>query len=456
MGAVVMRSIRILFLVLIGVFFFFGSVLATWYTDWLWFLDLGYPGVFWTPFLSRAGLAATVAAIVFVILYLNARPFFSRQSTPKILLRGDGQPVRLWSNRAVRQAVWIGAATLAVLAGLGNSRRWLIFQQFVHAQPSGVRDPIFGVDVSFYMLQFPFYRFLESLLWSWLLFAMALVIVAYAVDGALQTTQGRWIVPPAVRAHLSLLAGLLFLVRAAGFRLDAYELMISQRGLYFGPTYTDLHARLPALNVLSVLALIGAVLLLANVRLKTLRFGAGVVVAMVAAWFLGAGMIPGLVQQIVVGPNELTREMPYLRQHIQSTRRAFLLDRAVDRTFPAAETLPPAAIPRNAATLRNVRLWDYRPLLDAYRQLQGLRAYYMINDVDVDRYVVGSEQRQIMLAAREMDVNRLPAQARNWVNDHQIYTHGYGAVASPVNRISEGGMPEFWLSDLPPAHRVPE
>jgi uncharacterized membrane protein (UPF0182 family) len=452
-----MRAVRILFLVFLAVFFVFGPLLATWYTDWLWFLDLGYPAVFWTPFLSRAGLAACVGAAVFLILYLNARPFLrDNRAQPIVILRGDGQPVRMWSAATIRRTVWIGAATLAALSGLANSRRWLVFQQFLHAQPSGVRDPIFGADVTFYMLQFPFYRFLESFLWSWLLFATALVAAAYVVDGALRAFQGRWIVPPAVRAHLSLLGGLLFLVRAAGFRLDAYELMISQRGLYFGPTYADLHARLPALNVLSMLSLTGALLLFANVRLKTLRFAVGVVAFMAIAWLLGAGVFPAAVQQLVVAPNELTRETPYLQRHIQSTRRAFQLDRAVERAFPVAETLPAAALARNAPTLRNVRLWDYRPLLDAYRQLQGLRAYYMIQDVDVDRYTVGGEQRQVMIAAREMDVRRLPPQARNWVNEHQIYTHGYGAVASPVNRIREGGMPELWLRDLPPVATVPE
>lgn len=447
----------VLLLALVGLLVVWPT-LALWYTDWLWFLELGYPSVFWVPTLSRAGLALFVAAVVFVILYANVRPVLRAHPRARVIqMRAEGDGFRPLGRRRRLPLVAAGVcAAVAVLAGVANTGQWVAFQQFLHAAPTGTTDPVFGLDVSFYLFRLPFWRFLQHLLWGWLLFALAAVVVGYAMDTAALAMRGVWSIAPSVRAHLSALGGMLLLVRAVGFRLDAYELLTSQRGLIFGPTYADMHARLPALNALAVLAALCAVLLFANVWLRTLRLAAGVVMLMGAAWIVGLGIVPAAVQQLVVAPNELSREMPYIQHHIDATRRAFGLDRAREQTFAVTERLGREALDRNRTTLDNIRLWDYRPLLETYRQLQGLRAYYVFADVDIDRYRIGARQQQVMLAAREMDVLRLPAPARTWVNEHLVFTHGYGAVVSPVNRVSEEGLPDLWVRDIPPRSDVAE
>ncbi|MDR7415292.1 MAG: UPF0182 family protein [Armatimonadota bacterium] len=443
-------------LLLLGVVLW--PALAYWYTEWLWFLELGYPRVFWIPFLSRLLVGGFVFAFVFALLSLNARPFLRRWTRPEILeLYRDGGRFRPrapspWPRRALLGT----CAGIAFLAALANTGQWLALQQFLHAQPAGARDPIFGLDLSTYLLRLPFWRFLVDLTWGWLLFTLVGVTAGYLLDTATLAIRGVWALPPGARAHLSVLLALLFLVRAVGFRLDALELLTSQRGLFFGMTYADLHARLPALNALFYLSLVASGLLFANAWLRTVRFAAGVVAVQILAWFVGVGLLPGLVQQLVVAPSELTRETPYLAHHIRATRAAFGLEGVRTQVFPAAGQLPPEALGRNRDTLENVRLWDYRPLLETYRQLQALRAYYTFHDVDIDRYRIGGRARQLMLAARELDLSRLPPQARTWVNEHLVYTHGYGAVASPVNRASAEGLPEFWIRDLPPQAQFEE
>lgn len=447
---------RVVLLALLAVLLVVWPTAARWYTDWLWFVELGYPRVFWVPVLSRAGLFAFVAAVVWAVLYFNLRAAVRALPPPaRIELRLDG--TRYIPQPGLRRWLGVGCGAVAVLAGLVSTGQWVAFQQFVHALPAGQRDPVFGLDVSFYLFRLPFWRFLQHLLWGWLLVAGGASLLVYlAAATARPSLRGLLALPPQARAHLSLLAGLLLLVRAAGFQLDAYELLTSQGGLVFGMTYADQYARLPALRLLAGLAVVGAALLLLNVRLQTLRFAAGVLAGMVLAWFVGVGLVPSLVQQLVVAPAELTREAPFLRTHVEATLRAYGLDRARTVPFAPRDSLDPAALQAHRDTLDNVRLWDYRPLLETFRQLQSLRAYYTFADVDIDRYTVRGRQQQLMLAVRELDTTRLPPQARTWVNEHLVYTHGYGVVAVPVHRVLEEGLPELWLRDIPPRWEFPE
>jgi len=441
---------RVVLLVLLAAALVVWPTVARWYTDWLWFVELGYPRVFWVPALSQAGLFAFVAAVVWAILYVNLR-VASRALPPpvRIELRLDG--TRYIPRPGLRRWLGLGCAAVAAVAGLASTGQWVAFQQFLHALPAGERDPVFGLDVSFYLFRMPFARFLQHLAWGWLLVAAVVSLFVYlGAASARPSLRGLWALPPGARAHLSLLAGLLLLVRAAGFRLDAYELLTSQRGLVFGITYADAHARLPALNLLSVLAVVCAALLFSNLWLRTLRFAAGVLGVMVGAWLVGVGVVPAVVQQLVVAPAELTREAPFLRRHIEATLRAYDLHRVRTVPFDPQDTLDPAALEAQRDTLENIRLWDYRPLLETYRQLQSLRAYYTFSDVDIDRYWVRGRQQQLMLAVRELDPTRLPPQARTWVNQHLVYTHGYGVVAAPVHRVSAEGLPELWVRDIPP------
>ena len=447
--------VRIWLIVLFVVLFILAPTLARWYTDWLWFGEVGYRRVFWVPLLSRIGVTVVVGGAVFLLLVLNLRPVLRRPELPDVidLEFSDRRGRRAYRRTVSRSASWwlvlVLLATISFLAGLAASVRWPMFQQFVHARPFGVTDPLFGKDVGFFVFKLPVYQFIESWLFTWLVLVFLAVTAVYYFSYAGLMLRGVWSVPERVRAHLSLLAALILLVRGWGFWLDTFGLEYSQRGAIFGATYADVHAVLPVLRLLTGLFVICAVLLLANVRLRTLRLAFGTVLVIAVAWAVGLGVYPRLVQQLRVGPNELTLETPYIRHGIASTLRAFGLDKVAETEFQP-EAVTPAVVARNRATLENVRLWDYRPLLSAYRQLQALRQYYIFGDVDIDRYRIGGVQRQVMLAARELESGRLTPQARTWVNEHLAFTHGYGLVMSPVNRFSEEGMPEFLIKDIPP------
>ncbi len=216
----------------------------------------------------------------------------------------------------------------------------------------------------------------------------------------------------------------------------------------FGATYTDIYASLPVLGALAVFAVLCAVGCLAQIARAGLRLVAGGLIALALVWVVGLGVYPALLQRFRVTPNELAAERPFIGHNIRMTRQAYGLDRIVEREFPADEALDARALERNAATIKNIRLWDYRPLLRTFAQLQEIRTYYKFVDVDNDRYIVNGEYRQLMLSPRELSYQHL--QSRIWINEHLTFTHGYGAVVGPVNRITAEGLPEFLVKDIPP------
>jgi len=250
------------------------------------------------------------------------------------------------------------------------------------------------------------------------------------------------------RSHLLLLGALLLALKAIGFWLDRFDLVYSPRGVVFGASYTDIHASLPVLGALAVLAGLCAVAALAQIARPGLRLVAGGLVMLVAVWILGLAVYPALLQRIRVTPNELAAERPFIVHNIRMTRQAYGLDRIEERLFPADESLDARALERNETTIKNIRLWDHRPLLRTFAQLQEIRTYYKFVDVDNDRYLVDGEYRQLMLSARELSYGHL--QSRIWINEHLTFTHGYGAVVGPVNRITPEGLPEFFVKDIPP------
>ncbi len=450
--------IRLWLAILLIILFILAPTLARWYTDWLWFGEVGYLRIFWIPLISRVGVTAVAGGTLFLLLWFNLRPILARLHTLNVIeLVADRRSRRTYrpmiSARQAQGLALVILAGVAFLAGLAASSQWTVFQQFIHGQRFGANDPIFNRDIGFFVFQLPAYRFVESWLFGWLVVTFLVVTAGYYITFGALMARGIWAVPEQVRGHLSLLAGLLVAVRGWGFWLDAFELEYSPRGAIFGATYADLHAVLPVLRLLLVLFAICALLLFANVRLRAMRLALGTLVVIGIAWGVGLGVYPHLVQGFQVAPAELTFESPYLRNGITGTLAAFGLDKVREEEFATAP-MTPEILTRNRITLENVRLWDYRPLLSVYRQVQGLRLYYSFADVDIDRYQIGGVQRQVMLAARELELTRLSAEARTWVNEHLIYTHGYGIVMNPVNRISDEGMPEFFIKDIPPVISV--
>src|SRR3989449_572324 len=250
------------------------------------------------------------------------------------------------------------------------------------------------------------------------------------------------------RTHLLVLGALALVLKAIGFWLDRFELVFSPRGIVFGAAYTDIYASLPVLGALAVFAALCAVACLAQIARSGLRLVAGGLIALALVWVVGLGVSPALLQRFRVTPNELAAERPFIGHNIRMTRQAYGLDRIVEREFPADEALDARALDQNAATIKNIRLWDYRPLLRTFAQLQEIRTYYKFVDVDNDRYIVNGEYRQLMLSPRELSYQHL--QSRIWINEHLTFTHGYGAVVGPVNRITAEGLPEFLVKDIPP------
>lgn len=449
---------RLVLIVLFVLLFILAPTLARWYTDWLWFGELGYRRVFWIPLLSRIGVTVVTGGVLFALLYVNLRlllgPGPGRDTIDMEELRGRGgrRSFQLPRGGLSATMVW-GLGAVAFISGLAASSQWPMFQQFVHARPFGAADPIFNRDIGFFVFRLPVYQYVESWLFGWLVLIFIVSAAVYSLRYSSLLFRGSWALPDRVRIHLSVLAGVILLVRGWGFWLDGFGIEYSPTGAIYGATYADVHAVLPALRLLTVLFAISGVLMFVNVRRRTLGLVIGTLIVIAAAWGLGLGVYPRFIQQVRVSPNELTVETPYLRNGIAATLRAFGLDRVSEQSFET-EPLTAAVVARNQATIEDLRLWDYRPLLSAYRQLQILRPYYTFLDVDIDRYRIAGRQRQVMLSAREMETSRLATQARTWVNEHLVFTHGYGIVMSPVNRVSEEGMPEFYLKDIPPTSPV--
>lgn len=443
--------IRLWLALLLLVLVVFAPLFSRWYTDWLWFGEVGYLGIFWIPFIGRLTVAVFAGGILFVLFWLNLRPILRRLDLGSIIVldprRRPSRPLlSAWQTRWVVLGV---AAGVAGLAGLVASSEWLLFQQFLHGHAFGTTDPLYGRDVGFFVFQLPLYRAVVSWLISWFVVLLLLVGAAYYLNYGALMVRGIWTVPEQVRRHLSLLGAILLALQAWSFWLEAYELEYSTRGAIFGATYADVHAALPVLRVLLVFFGLSAVLLLMSVRVRVMRLAVGVLGLSILVWAVGLGIYPRLVQSFQVAPAELTVEAPFLRNGITATLAAFGLENVREEQF-AAGTLTPEILSRNGITIENIRLWDYRPLLSVYRQLQGLRLYYSFADVDIDRYDIGGVQRQVMLAPRELELSQLSPETRSWVNDHLIYTHGFGLVMNPVNRVSEEGMPEFFIKDIPP------
>jgi uncharacterized membrane protein (UPF0182 family) len=420
------------------------------YTDWLWFQEVGFTQVFTTILSIRGALFTAVALAVLVFLYANLT-FAVRTAAPDVLWELEDQlglPGRVVIEPIIRRFLPVVVTLISLGSGLRASAHWEIALAYVNAEAFGTADPLFGRDLGFFIFIVPFWR----LLYGWALALVGatlfLTFVLYVLQRSLVlTTRGPRLAAGA-RSHLLVLAALFLVIRALGFWLDRFELVYSPRGIVFGATYTDIYASLPILGVLAVLAVLCAATCIVQIGRPRIRPVIASLVVLGVVWVGGLGIYPALLQRFRVTPNELEAERPFITHNIRMTRQAYGLDRIVEQEFPARDNLDAPAIERNATTIRNIRLWDYRPLLRTYGQLQEIRTYYKFVDVDNDRYTIKGEYRQLMLSPRELSYPHL--QSRIWINEHLTFTHGYGVVVGPVNRVSAEGLPEFFVKDIPP------
>ena len=422
------------------------------YTDWLWFQEVGFVDVFTTVLTLRGWLVIGLGFAVWVFLFANLWVAV-RVAPPDVLWELEDQlglPGRAIIEPLVRRLLVPVTVLIAFVTGTRGSGAWDTVIEFRNATPFGRVDPLFGRDLGFYFFELPFWRLLYG--WAIALAVGALVLTAavYVLQRSMVLTARGPRLAAAARTHLLGLGALILALRAAGFWLDRFDLLYSSRGAVFGASYTDVNAALPVLNVLAVLALLCAAACLVQMSRPGWLFPVAGLVVLIVVWVGGLGLYPSLLQKFSVKPNELRAERPYIQHNIRMTRHAFGLDRVQEKDFPAEDNLNAAALDRNVLTIKNIRLWDHRPLLITYGQLQEIRTYYKFLDVDNDRYTLNGEYRQVMLSPRELSYRHLPGQEQNWINEHLTYTHGYGLVVGPVNRISKEGLPEFFVKDIPP------
>jgi uncharacterized membrane protein (UPF0182 family) len=420
------------------------------YTDWLWFHEVGYVAVFLKILSLRGALFTAVAVSVLVFLYANLT-FAARTARPDVLWELEDQlglPGRVIIEPLIRRFLPVVLLLISFASGLRATARWETVLAYLNAVPFGTNDPLFGRDLAFFVFDLPFFRLLLGWGTTLVVATLVLTLVIYVLQRSLVLTSRGPRMAAGARSHLLVLGAVLLTLAGVGFWLDRYELLYSARGIVFGASYTDVNASLPVLGALAVLSCLCAVACLVQLGLGGLRLVAGGLLVLAVVWVGGLGIYPALLQRFSVTPNELNAERPYLIHNIRMTRQAYGLDRIEEREFPADERLDARAIDRNAPTIKNIRLWDYRPLLRTFGQLQEIRTYYKFQDVDNDRYQVKGEYRQLMLSPRELSYAHL--QSRIWINEHLTFTHGYGAVVGPVNRVTAEGLPEFLVQDIPP------
>jgi uncharacterized protein len=425
--------------------------LAGIYTDYLWFDSLGQGGT-WSGLLGAKIVPALVFTVLFFVILLTNLLVADRLA-PKMRAMGPSTPedemvMRYQQATAPYQGrLRVGVAIFfALIAGVGVGSQWQEWVKFTHPQDFGIKDPQFHKDIGFYIFKLPFLQFIIDWLFAGLVIVLLVTALVHWLNGGIRFQSSTQRVTPQVKAHLSVILAVMALVKTADYFYGRYALTLSDRGAVTGATYTDVKAQLPALEFLVAVSIIGAVLFLWNIR----RRGWVLPIIAVGLWAfvsLVVGTIyPAAIQNFKVDPNEFASEKPYIRRNIRATRQAFDLARVNVQNFKST-ALQPEAVQANLTTINNARIWDPTVIDAAYKSLEGFQTYYAINDVDIDRYTVDGQTGPVVIAARDLNSNELPQQS--WVNEHIIYTHGYGAVASPANTADSGGNPNFLLSNIP-------
>jgi uncharacterized protein len=424
--------------------------------DWAWFSSVGYVGVFWTAFATKAALFTAIFTASALLLWMNGR-----------LALGLAQPLQLRLTAAFGQGFatsrgsaslllpWrllipAGALVVALLVALAEMGKWDLILRFVYQVPYGQNDPLFDKDIGFYLFSLPAYVALKNWMMSILILSSAMAGAVYVLHGDINLNNRLWRLSPAAIAHGSALLGAYFALKAWSYVLDRYLLLYNDNSIVVGAGYTDVNIELPILWLLICLAAAASVVIWTNVWLRTYRPVIAAVALMFGSSFLFGELLPGIFQRFFVKPSELQLEAPYIQRNIAFTREAYNLRQVTVKPFPAEQGLTFQSLQDNRGTIDNIRLWDWQPLMDTYAQLQEIRTYYRFLDVDIDRYQINGSYRQVMLAARELAPSLLSANAQTWVNLHLLFTHGNGVVMSPVTEKSTEGLPNFYLKDIPP------
>ena len=451
---VVLQRVRKGCIIAVGLLFAFLILwwLRTVYTDLLWYGELGYRDVFTKILVMKlwlfiGGTLVTAAALI-VNFYYTFR--FSRG--PSTLPVTD-ETMRLLRALLVA-AVVITVLTAAPVFGSAAAGRWEVFLLFLNKVSFGVPDAEFGQDLSFFIVTLRMLNFIQSWIMGILITSVVMSLLLYAGIYGLRGLN--FFLAPQMLKHIGILGGLLMVSIAAGHVLAIYELVVSPGGLVAGAGYTDIHARIPVLWLMTSIAALGAGAFFVSNYFGGLRLMVGSFSLWIIMALLANLAFPALFQRFQVDPNEFEREQVYIERNIESTRVAYQLDQVEEVALPAVGDIDANVVANNLPVIENIRLWDVEPLQDAYNQLQFMELYYNFLNMDSDRYVLDGRLRQVLLAARELDPDNLPADARNWVNRRLQYTHGYGVAMSPATGFTpEEGRPEFFIQDIPIRGEIP-
>jgi len=463
---------RFVYVVIIAVFILFSSIVG-FVTDWWWFSEVGHTQIFITSLVAKIALFSSAGIFAAIFLLANfSLAIRSKNSWTAILPAAlTGQQVVNVDSRIVKKLAVVLSVVTAIFFGLATAANWQEVLRFISGAPFSVADPIFGKDTGFYLFTLPIFQMGLGLIKFLVLLSLVGSAIIYFLRGSLHFSglpteaslaeSGREGLPSlkrlqidrAARIHLGILLAIFFSTIVAGVYLSRFALLTSQSGLVFGATYTDVTVRIFVLwisTTAAALAAVSAAFWAWKGRLSPL---VGAVSLYIVVGFAGA-VIPSLIQKLVVAPNELVKETPFIKYNIAATRQGFALDKIEEREISGDKPLTASDIANNNLTVKNVRLWDRKPLLSTFSQIQEIRTYYEFAEVDNDRYIINGEIRQIMLSPRELASESLPN--KNWINERLTFTHGYGVAAGPVNQVTPEGLPVLFVKDLPPKANVKE
>ena len=451
----------------------FISTLIHLLTESWWFEAVNYADVFWTRIIWQIAIWVGTVAIFGLFLWFNywLALRFTRDRFFNFLTGTELEP---YTKTIFGLAAAVLISIVAISAAGASAGFWTTTLKFINATEYGRSDPIYGRDLGFYLFQVPFYEGLQIWLFTLLFAGLLSALAVYVLKGVvgfgfvIPNLKGQRLAGQKLRlerrwqsnfqgkqkTHIILLLAAIAIVIAFDFWLKRYELLYSADGVVWGAGYTDTHARLFSYWVMGIGALILGAFLTIAVWLRRTMLPVYGIIAYLVVLFLVNGIYPELQQRFTVEPNELDKELPYIKHSLEFTREAYDLEEIDTQNYPVSAELTAEDLQQNQSTIQNVRLWDYRPLLSTYRQLQEIRPYYLFEDVDIDRYTIEDNYRQVMLSARELSYERIPQQAQTWVNQRLKYTHGYGLVMSPVNRVTQDGLPELFIKNIPPESRI--
>jgi len=426
--------------------------IAVFWTDYLWFDSIDQTGVWSTLLFTRVWMVLAASVVAFFLFWGNL--WLADRLSPRAgIMTGnpDEEIIERFQDWVGPRVRWVRIAVSAffgLMLGLGAAVWWEEFLYWRHGNDFGVVDPIFSNDIALYVFRLPFYRSVFG--WTFQLFLVIALVTAalHYLNGGIQVQSTTRRFNVGFKVHLSVLLAVLALLKAVGYVLDQWELLYSERGQVIGASFTDVNAQLPALRLLVIISIVAAIILFVNLRFRGWTLPA-VALGLWLATSIGIGGIyPTLIQRLQVVPDEISKEVEFVQYNIEFTRQAYDLSAVDVRPFAASPDLDVADLAVNQPTIDNIRLWDPGVLSTTYSELQEIRTFYNIEDVDVDRYIVDGELTQVVISARELDEDNIPG--GGWVNERLVYTHGFGAVLSPANNVTSEGQPAFLVQDIPP------